>query len=68
MLTTCPCKECDERHVNCHADCDKYKCWKNEFEEHKRKISETQKADRIIVAEKRMAINKAKKIKQYYSK
>lgn len=68
MLKKCPCMECNERHVNCHADCDNYKIWKNEFDEHKQKIVENQRTDRIIRAEKRTVINKAKKMRQFYSK
>lgn len=25
---TCPCRECQERHENCHASCERYGEWK----------------------------------------
>lgn len=37
----CPCKDCTERHIGCHAECDDYKRWDDE---HKEKRSERHKA------------------------
>ena len=25
--TDCPCKNCKDRHVTCHSECEKYKHW-----------------------------------------
>lgn len=36
MLPICPCKDCNERHELCHAQCEKYAKWckaKDEFNE-----------------------------------
>lgn len=27
----CPCKECAERHLRCHSDCERYKKWADNF-------------------------------------
>lgn len=29
---TVPCKDCINRHVNCHSDCEKYKSWRQEMD------------------------------------
>lgn len=30
MIT--PCKDCKDRHMACHADCDKYRAWKADLD------------------------------------
>lgn len=30
FMTNCPCKNCQERSVGCHASCQKYKDWSDE--------------------------------------
>lgn len=52
-----PCKDCTERHMNCHADCIKYKNWRAEYDEYARKIAEKQRADICIAAEKKAVIH-----------
>lgn len=27
-MATCPCKDCDQREIGCHAKCDLYNSWK----------------------------------------
>ncbi len=27
---TCPCKDCEFRHLECHAECEPYKMWREE--------------------------------------
>lgn len=34
---TGPCKDCEDRHVACHSQCDKYSEWKEEVEKQKLK-------------------------------
>ena len=34
-MKMCPCKECEERKVGCHAKCEDYKEWKAEYEKAK---------------------------------
>lgn len=36
-LINSPCKDCTERHVGCHAECEKYRKAKEETEEAKEK-------------------------------
>lgn len=31
-MKKCPCKDCSDRHASCHADCDKYKSWRAEYD------------------------------------
>lgn len=35
-----PCFGCEERHMRCHAECERYKVFKQGIEEDKQKISE----------------------------
>ena len=37
MKRVCECKDCTERHVGCHATCEKYKAFREDLLEHKRK-------------------------------
>ena len=32
MVGKCPCKGCTERTVGCHANCEKYKKWRTDYE------------------------------------
>ena len=34
-----PCYECSERKVGCHCNCEKYKEWKNKYNDKKQQIS-----------------------------
>ena len=36
---TVPCRNCEDRHINCHAVCDKYKDWQVEDKKMKEKIT-----------------------------
>ena len=36
FVTKAPCKNCEDRHVGCHAECEKYKQFKKDAEEAKR--------------------------------
>ena len=36
MINTAPCKDCKDRHLGCHGECEKYK----EFKEYRNKINE----------------------------
>lgn len=35
-----PCFECEERHMRCHAECEKYKAFKQGIEEDKQKVAD----------------------------
>ena len=37
-ITNCPCKDCGDRHLNCHSECKKYKNWVAEKEKLRDKI------------------------------
>ena len=38
-METTPCKNCKDRHQNCHAECDRYIDWKKKLAELKTTIS-----------------------------
>lgn len=47
-----PCRDCQDRQLGCHSDCDKYKEWKNFFDADKKKYQddkEKQKQAREVV-------------------
>ena len=44
-----PCKDCPDRHVNCHATCSKYTEWRKEFDAAKRNIMKQVDSDRQII-------------------
>lgn len=41
MITNAPCKDCSERHIGCHSECEKYKSFR-EFKmiQYEKKIKE----------------------------
>lgn len=43
------CKNCTERHADCHSTCSKYKAYKEELAEKKRKYDERTRADKELV-------------------
>jgi hypothetical protein len=43
-----PCHECPERHINCHAECDKYKAYKEDNIERVRTIRQGRREDAIV--------------------
>lgn len=40
-----PCKDCSDRQIGCHSECEKYISWRAEHE----KVSETIRADKMRV-------------------
>lgn len=53
----CPCFNCNERHTNCHSECEKYIEWKRErdIEKGQLKKSREQENESWIFAVKRRA-------------
>lgn len=37
-MEVCPCKNCNERQIGCHASCEKFKAWREEYDKQKAKI------------------------------
>ena len=58
-----PCMTCNERHVNCHSDCIKYKEWKEEQDRERERILQVKRLDWVVIEQKRSAINKIRRIK-----
>lgn len=48
-MVSAPCKNCEDRHVGCHSECDRYKKFKEEHESEKAVIRE--------IKDKRNALN-----------
>ena len=38
MNKIAPCKDCENREIGCHGNCEKYKAWKAELQEMKKQI------------------------------
>ena len=58
----CPCKDCQERHLHCHGDCEQYKKWKAELEGI---TSESRKRKEIIDTDLHREVYKRRYPKQY---
>lgn len=43
-----PCKDCTQREIGCHANCNLYKQYKDEYEREKARISECRNKERLI--------------------
>lgn len=48
-----PCKDCTDRHIGCHSECDKYKYWKARLEEVKKAKEEQHKKDEAYFSYKK---------------
>lgn len=52
---TQPCKDCPDRKVGCHSQCEKYKAWRAEYDKLKEKIRQDHVVDTTIrVCKRRM--------------
>ena len=40
MMRKCPCRDCFDRKLLCHSQCQRYQSWKKEYEEAKAAIQE----------------------------
>ena len=43
-----PCRDCNDRHTECHSKCERYIKWKNERDELQTKIRKARESDRIF--------------------
>lgn len=43
-----PCMGCEERHVGCHSECDKYRQFRADIDEHHRRWAEQGEINRAI--------------------
>ena len=55
------CKDCTERHIKCHADCQRYLDAKKQHEEERDRIKAIKSAGFIIKSHKREMVMRAKK-------
>lgn len=67
-MITAPCRDCTDRHMNCHSECNKYKEWKQELDVVKeqvlvKRIAEAEAAKRRNEAIARMRKSRVKRIR-----
>ena len=61
-----PCKDCTERHIACHSECEKYKAYKENYEQIKKDIrKEADIQNRLDDYEKQRA-KRIKERKKHY--
>ena len=58
---TAPCKNCIERHHKCHADCERYKEWKEPYEKARKQKDIDHKIDETILVSKEKVIRRKNK-------
>lgn len=46
-MTKPPCKDCKQREIGCHSNCDLYKQYKQKFESEKEEISRLRSKERL---------------------
>lgn len=46
---TCPCKNCADRHLSCHGQCEKYKAWAEEKRAANKAITKNKMTDTFII-------------------
>lgn len=56
-----PCKDCTDRHENCHAECDRYKVWKHDITEEKNRIARMKYKDIDLTRRRNEAITRMRK-------
>ena len=61
---TSVCKDCPDRHLYCHSDCQKYLDAKKQHEEERDRIKAIKSAGFVIKSHKRDMVAKAKKRKK----
>jgi hypothetical protein len=42
------CKDCTDRHINCHSTCERYKAWREELDKRNEKIREVKNRENDI--------------------
>ena len=53
-----PCKDCKDRHHSCHAECERYKEWKEPLEKARKQKYINHKIDETILVSKEKAIRR----------
>lgn len=62
-----PCRDCQDRRVGCHADCERHADWVNKKEEEKQKLEKANEADKIIYRYNKESRNRAiKRLKNHH--
>ena len=61
MKVVAPCKDCEDRVVNCHSTCDKYISWKKLMKENNGIICRKRQLDCAFIKRRNDAIRKMKK-------
>jgi hypothetical protein len=43
-----PCRDCQDRHVGCHSDCERHLDWQKQKDKEKQKLSDATQADNLL--------------------
>lgn len=63
-----PCKECENRHVGCHGECEAYKTWTEDRKELNRKIRDDGEAWRAFYDVRKHHLSKEDQERYKYKK
>ena len=62
-----PCRDCQDRHVGCHADCERHLEWQKQKDREKQKLSDATQADNLLYCYNKESKNRAiKRIKNHH--
>lgn len=68
-MIVCPCRDCTDRQCGCHSHCEKYKGWRKEYDERKKKIDESKHNEseylNYVTERKRQIFKQAKHRKKF---
>lgn len=67
-MKSAPCKDCIDRHINCHSSCEKYKNWQIEDKEEKNRIFQEKRLTCVQAQYKRDLMAKMARKKKQHSK
>lgn len=59
-----PCLDCNNRHVGCHGECDKYLSYKIDITNHKTIVEDNKARDKVINSYKSESIMRMRKKKK----
>lgn len=60
-----PCKDCTNRHINCHASCDDYSEYKIKTAELNEKIRQVKRAELNVELRRKIAMEKIRRRNHY---
>ena len=58
-----PCKDCPDRHIGCHSDCERYLAWRKVYDERNSKVFNERSKSRAV---DKYLIDRSIKVKAEY--